>query len=214
MSAKSLPSWLLIIGPIGMFVVWGILDPMLIGEASSDLAPTERALANLQLGLDNEVADTLLSIIGGLCFLSIFAGLLLFARSLQAGGATLASLASLIFPALIAIAIAGFGISIEASSLLSEGHSANAAALEVASSGLFGAVPMFWGLSTLLLGLAITREEGSAPAIIGWLLALAGIGMFSGMFIDIGNTPIGMVIWLGMSLVIVATGVVTLRKAN
>jgi hypothetical protein len=53
---------------------------------------------------------------------------------------------------MIAIAVAGFGLSIEASTLLKEGHSANAASLKIASNGLFGAMPMMWGLGTISTG--------------------------------------------------------------
>ena len=49
---------------------------------------------------------------------------------------------------------------------------------------------------------------------MGWILALLGVGMFSGTFINLGSSPIGMVIWLGMSIAMVATGVTTLRKAD
>ena len=214
MSTLRLASWLLIVGPIGTFVVWGILDPIIVGEVAEGLTSSAAALALLQLRLDNEVADNLLGISGAICFIGTFGGLILLGRSFQAGGAKLATLSSLIFPAVIAVAIGGFGLSLEASSLLKEGETALAASLEITSNGLFSAVPLFWGLGTILLGLGITREEGSVPAIMGWLLALAGVGMLSGVFIDIGNSPLGMVIWLGMSLVVVATGVVSLRKAD
>ena len=48
---------------------------------------------------------------------------------------------------------------------------------------------------------------------MGWILAVVGIAMFSGTFTDFANNPLGMVIWLGMTVTIVATGVVSLRKA-
>ena len=65
-----------------MFIVWGLLDPMIIGTVEDGLTPAEEALAGLQLGLDNEVADITLSMIGGLCFVAIFTGLALLGRSL------------------------------------------------------------------------------------------------------------------------------------
>ena len=213
MDTLRLTSWLLIVGPIGMFVIWGFIDPLIIGSVEDGLAPAEEALASLQLGIDNEVADNILSIIGGLCFMGIFAGLTLLARSLQAGGANLGALCSVIFPALIAVAVGGFGLSLEATNLLKEGQRDNAVALELVSNGLFGAMPLFWGLGVSLMGLAITRENGPIPAVMGWILAVVGIAMFSGTFIDFANNPLGMVIWLGMTVTIVATGVVSLRKA-
>lgn len=177
------------------------------------LTPAEEALAGLQLGLDNEVADIILSMIGGLCFIGIFTGLALLGRSLQAGGANLGALCSLIFPALVAVAIGGFGLSLEATNLLKEGYPDNAAALELISNGVFGAMPMFWGLGVVLVGLAITRENGHVPATMGWILAVAGVAMFCGTFIDFNSNPLGMVIRLGMVITMVATGVVSLRKA-
>jgi len=213
MNTLRLTSWLLIVGPIGMFVVWGILDPIIIGEVADGLAPSKEALASLQLGLDNEIADIILSIAGGLCFVGIFTGLALLGRSLQAGGANLSALCSLIFPALVAVAIGGFGLSIEATGLLKDGYPDNATALELVSNGVFGAMPLFWGLGVFLIGFAITRENGPIPATLGWILTLAGIGMFTGTFMDFNNSPVGLVIWLGMSITLVATGVVSLRKA-
>ena len=38
--------------------------------------------------------------------------------------------------------------------------------------------------------------------------------MISGMFIDFNTSPLGMVLWLDMSIAMVATGVVALRKAD
>ncbi len=213
MNTLRLTSWLLIVAPIGMFVIWGMLDPMIIGEVAEGLAPAEEALATLQLGLDNEVLSNILSLLGGFCWVGIFVGLTLLARSLQAGGANLGAICSLIFPAMIAIAIVGFGLSLEATNLLKEGYSENAVSMEIISTGVFGAVPMFWGLGVALLGLAITRENGHIPATMGWILALVGIGMLSGTFIDFNSNPLGMVIWIGMSIAVVATGVVSLRKA-
>jgi hypothetical protein len=32
MSISKLTAWLLTIGPIGMFVIWGIIDPMIFGD--------------------------------------------------------------------------------------------------------------------------------------------------------------------------------------
>ena len=213
MNTLRLASLLLIVGPIGMFVIWGFIDPAIIGQVEDGLAPAEEALANLQLGLDNEVADNILSILGGLCFVGIFAGLALLARSLQAGGANLATLCTVIFPALIAVAIGGFGLSLEATSLLKKGLPDSAVALELVSNGMFGAVPLFWGLGVLLIGLAITKENGPIPAAMGWILAVVGVAMFSGTFIEFGNSPVGFAIWIGMTVTIVATGVVSLRKA-
>ena len=203
----------MIVGPIGVFVIWGLLDPMIIGTVAEGLTPAEEALAGLQLGLDNEVADIILSMIGGLCFIGIFTGLVLLGRSLQAGGVNLGALCSLIFPALVAVAIGGFGLSLEATNLLKEGYPDNAAALELISNGVFGAMPMFWGLGVVLLGLAITRGNVHVSATMGWILAVVGVGMFSGTFIDFSNNPVGIVIWLGMVITMVATGVVSLRKA-
>jgi len=214
MNTTRLASWLLIVGPIGMLAVWMFLSPMLIGDVAEGLTSSEEALAYLQLNLDNEVISLVLDMIGGLCFIGMFAGFALLARSLQAGGANVAALCAYIFPAMIAIAVAGFGLSIEALNHFKDGELAEASALMVASDGLFGAMPTMWGLGTILLGLGITRDEGATPAIMGWILALFGVGMLSGTFISFSNSPIGMVVWLGMSIATVATGVTTLRKAD
>ena len=215
MNTLRLASWLLIVGPIGMLLVWMILDPLLIGDVATDgLTPSAEALAYLQLSLDNEILSLGMDMLGGLCFVGMFAGFALLGRSLQAGGANVAALCAYIFPAMIAVAVAGFGLSIEAANHFKDGESAAASALSITSDGLFGAMPMMWGLGTILLGLGKTRDEGATPAVMGWILALFGVGMLSGTFISFGNSLIGMVVWLGMSIATVATGVTTLRKAD
>ena len=214
MNTRSLTSWLLILGPIGMFLIWFILDPMVIGEAPEGLSPSETAIASLQLDLDQEALSNVMNMIGGFAFIGIFAGLAMLSRSLQGGGAAFGTLAGILFPAVVAIAVAGFGLSVEAQSHLADGHRDIAATLEITSDGLFGAMPMILGLGLILLGLGIARENGSLPAPLGWVIFIFGIGMMTGMFLDFsGGNPIGMVVWLGWMIITVATGVANLRTS-
>ena len=76
-------------------------------------------------------------------------------------------------------------------------------------------MPMILGLGLILLGLGIARENGSLPALLGWVLFIFGIGMMSGMFLDFsGDNPIGMVVWMGWMIVTVVTGVISLRTSE
>jgi len=214
MNTNRLTGWLLMLGPIGMFLIWFILDPIIIGEVADGLSPTEEALAGLQLNLDNEVLSNTLNLVGGFAFLGIFAGYTLLSRSLQGAGATFGTLCSLLFPIMLAIACIGFGLSVEAQSHLAEGYPEHAANLEVASNGMFGAFPMIVGLGLLLLGLGITRENGPLPAAMGWILAIFGVLMFSGMYIGFGSTGIGPFVFMGWMLVSLVSGILLIRKAT
>lgn len=215
MNTRSLTSWLLILGPIGMFLIWFILDPMVIGDVPEGLSPSEEAIAGLQLDLDQQALSNVMNMIGGFAFMGIFAGLAMLSRTLQGGGAAFGTLAGILFPAVIAIAVAGFGLSVEATNYLADGNKDIAATLEITSNGLFGAMPMILGLGLILLGLGIARENGSLPALLGWVLFIFGIGMMSGMFLDFsGDNPIGMVVWMGWMIVTVVTGVISLRTSD
>ena len=111
MNTNRLAGWLLMMGPIGMFSIWFILDPILIGEVADGLSPSEEAIAGLQLNLDNEILSNILNLVGGFAFLGLFAGYTLLSRSLQGAGATFGTLCSLLFPIMLAIACIGFGFS-------------------------------------------------------------------------------------------------------
>ena len=87
--------------------------------------------------------------------------------------------------------------------------------ISLVGNSAFGAFPVFWGLGLVLLGLGITREDGPLPSIMGWIMTVTGVGMFSMAFLPLGD-GIGFLFWIGASLVISATGVLSLlaiRKA-
>ena len=71
MNTRSLTSWLLILGPIGMFLIWFILDPIVIGEVPEGLSPSEEAIAGLQLDLDQQALSNVMNMIGGFAFIGI-----------------------------------------------------------------------------------------------------------------------------------------------
>jgi hypothetical protein len=176
----------------------------------------EEATANLQRFEGKEVAGNLINLLGGCSMLGMMVGLGLLARSMQAGGATMATLCGYIFPGLVALMIIGFGTDISAQEILSEGSPEVAGAASLAGNGVFGAFPLFWGLGILLLGLGITREDGPLPAIFGWIMAVVGAAMMTVTFVDPGGDAIGFVIWLGVSITILVLGVLSLlaiRKA-
>ena len=219
MSINKLTAWLLTIGPIGMFVIWGIIDPMVLGEVADGLAPVEEATANIQRYADNEVTGWILSLSGGFSMLGMMVGLGLLAKSMQAGGATLGSLCGYIFPALVAMMVFGFGSEISGQEILVGGNGVAGdpelgGMLSLVGNSAFGAFPIFWGLGLTLLGLGITREDGPLPSIMGWIMTVMGVVMFS-MSFGLGD-GIGFFAWIGASLVVSATGVLSLlaiRKA-
>ena len=81
MSTRVFTSWLLIICPIAMMVVFIVLEPLVIGEIDESLAVRERALATLETFSDNEVPGYFVNILGVVFMLGTISGLALLGKS-------------------------------------------------------------------------------------------------------------------------------------
>ena len=81
LSTRKLTSYLMIAGPIGVFVVWGILVEAVVGSSTVD--GVENAGLFLQNASSAGSIAGILEIIGMLFFLAQTLGLVLFARQLS-----------------------------------------------------------------------------------------------------------------------------------
>ena len=213
MNSRSLAGWCLIVGPLLMFIIWGILDPIVIGDASGgDLSPAEEALGYLELAAAKPTVAILFGFLGSLAMIATFAGFTWLSRSIEGTNATYASIPGFIFPALAAVAIGFIGLSISAQELFNNGFTDAATQLELISGNLGGAFGLFWGIGSLFLGVALICEK-NIPAFLGWILTLTGLIMVitTVLFDSQGGGSFGFVVWIVMSLATVGVGISILR---
>lgn len=215
MQTRTLTGLLLIFGPILSFIVWAILSPAIVGSG-------ETVPETLQLNVDNQVAWSIFGTIGALSFAGSFVGFGLLSAAISTRalrgegkpGTALAAAAVFLFPALTAVIIANTGLAIGAVEAANDYGLEAGVPLLAASQAIGAAIPTFWGVASIFLGLAMwLRASGQIDvrSALGAVLAVAGVLLFLGTWIDFNNTPIGIVVWLLTSITTVAIGVVTLR---
>ena len=95
MNTRVFTSWLLIICPIAMMVIFMVIEPLIMESVDENLAPKEQALANLELFQDNELAGYIINVSGVLLMVGTILGLALLGKSLKGSGAPLGTLSSL-----------------------------------------------------------------------------------------------------------------------
>ena len=211
MNTRVFTSWLLIICPIAMLVIFAGLEPLIIGEVDQSLAPKEKALATLELVQGKEVASNIVNISGVVLMVGAILGLALLGKSLKGGGAALGTLSSIIFTAVLAIPVISMGLFLTGNDFFADGYKDAAASLEMMGDAAFRATPLFWGIGYALLGLGMILEKGPLPTVLAWLLFLGGLAMLS-MGAFIGGA--GFLIFLIMILVVVISGVFLLRRSD
>ncbi len=211
MNTRVFTSWLLIICPIAMMVIFAGLEPLIIGEVDEKLAPKEKALATLELFQSKEVASNIINISGVVLMVGAILGLALLGKSLKGGGSALGTLSSMIFTAVLAIPVISMGLYITGNDFFADGYKDAAVSLEMMGDAAFRATPIFWGIGYALLGLGMILEKGPLPTVLAWLLFLGGLAMLStGAFIG----GFGFLIFLIMILVVVISGVFLLRRTG
>ena len=210
MNTRVFTSWLLIICPIAMMVIFAGIEPLIIGEIDENLAPKEKALANLELFEDKKVAGYILNISGVILMVGTILGLALLGKSLKEGGAALGTLSSLILTAVLAIPVIGMGLNLTANDIFADGSIDTAVSLVVISDAVWSGIPLFWGLGYALLGLGMILEKGPLPKVLAWILFLGGLAMMPGAFIGFA----GFLLFVILILVVVASGVFLLRRSD
>ena len=210
MNTRAFTSWLLIICPIAMLVIFMGIEPLIMGSVDENLAPKEQALANLELFQDNELAAYIINVSGVLLMVGTILGLALLGKSLKGGGSPLGTLSSFVLTAVLAIPIISFGLYVSSNEIFADGYKDAAVSLEIMGDAVFGAIPLFWGFGYALLGLGIILEKGPLPTILAWLLFLGGLAMIPGAFIGAA----GFLIFMIMILLVVISGGFLLRRSD
>lgn len=211
-SSKTLASWLLILGPILTLVIWVGLEPALVGDYND---PQEF------LGMMAEAGDigALLGLLGGVFFLAQMVGTTIFARQLgkEGSGAAVGNIAAILGIVLASAVIISNDIGLSALAAGSAGDGASAmvgAQVSFYSGASFG---VLFGLTYLCLSIPmIAQASDMFQKILGYLLGLLTLVMIISTLagVDLGDSILGIIVWLGLSLVLVVTGIVNLRSAD
>ena len=211
-SNKILSSWLLISGAILTLVIWVGLEPAIVGDYSS---PQEF------LGMMAEAGDVgaLLGLLGAVFFLAQIVGTVMFARQLGEGdsGAAVANIAAILGIVLGAAIMVSNDLGLSALAAGSAGDGASAmvgAQVSFYSGASFG---MLFGLTYLCLSIPmIAQASDMFQKVLGYLLGLLTLVMIISTLagLDFADSILGIIIWLGLVVVLVLTGVANLRSSE
>jgi len=207
MSNRTLNGFLLILGPIGTFLIWGFLEPAIIGSADT-------SSESLKLYLANEATYLTLGIIGGICFIGWFVGLGMLATLLRnegSAGSAYSGAAAILFTGLAGVAIAAWGLQKQALEVAKTvGHEAGHT-IQLVADNIGGGLGFVWPVATILVGVSIIMQKSEIPAVLGWVLsAIAAIGVIG--FILGAPGLVGFIVWIAMGLTNAAIGFVMIRS--
>ena len=215
-STKTMVGWMLVVGPILAFVVWGFLYDAIIG--SSEAEGAAGIMANLQLGQDGGVLTYIFAVLGSCGFIAMLIAFSLKCRSiLEENGNGLAAVGLITFVLSAVLITAGTSIGYAAQVTFGEGSQENmtaAVSMDMMSDAIGAGMPLFMGISFLLLGLAITSlKKTTSNTVISWLFIAVSVFMLITVFVpDLFDGIVGMIAWLIMTLTAVYYGVSTLRE--
>ncbi|MQG18258.1 MAG: hypothetical protein FI687_00560 [SAR202 cluster bacterium] len=215
-STKTMVGWMLIVGPILAFLIWGILYDAIIG--TSELEGSAGIMESLQMGKDGGVLTTLFAIIGSLGFIGMLIAFSIKCRSiLDENGNGLAAVGLMTFMLSAVLITAGTSMGYAGQVTFGEGGQENmtaAVSMDMMSDAIGAGMPLFMGISFLLLGLAITSlKKTTSNTVISWLFIAVSAFMLITVFVpDLFDGMVGMIAWLIMTLTAVYYGVSTLRE--
>ncbi len=213
-STRKLTSILMIVGPIGVFAIWGILTEAIVGANTVD--GVENAGLFLQNASSAGSIAGFLEMIGLLFFLAQIIGLVLFARQLSvegSAGAAFANLSALLGIVLLALVTMSTDLGLSALWLGDKGLTAEAMALAQVSLGSGATFGIIFSLANGLVTIPmIGQASTSIKKYLGFAFALLMILLFITEFLGLSlGEIVEIIIWLGASLVFVAVGVLNYR---
>ena len=215
LSTRKLTSYLMIAGPIGVFVVWGILVEAVVGSSTVD--GVENAGLFLQNASSAGNIAGLLGIIGMLFFLAQTLGLVLFARQLSeegSSGAAFANLSALLGIILSAVLISSADLGLSAMAMGDKGFTSEALAMAQISVNSGASFGIFFSLSFGLVSIPmIGQASTNVKKYIGYTLGILMTFLLVTELFSIETGDIGeIVVWLGASLIFVAAGFLNLKE--
>ena len=201
----------MIIGPIGMIVVFAGVEPAIMGEADESLPAPDRILSTLDAFTEKELAGNVINLVGLLFMIGWLSALAILGKELKENGAALGSVASLVFTAVLAILAVSLGLSLGANDLFAEGNKAAAVTLELASESAWYGFPQLLGVGYTLLGLGLVLERNPLPRVLAGLFVLAGVATF---ILAPINDGLGFLLFLISILLVITSGIFLLRQGN
>ena len=209
MSYKSLIGYLLIAGPILTFLFVGILYDAIIGPGETNADAVREAM-------DKAQTARLLGMIGMIVFVSTFAGMALLARSMTGDakpGSPYATLAMILFVGVTGLSMLASGLGLGAMDIANESGASDAAIVGLVGDGIFGPMFVFWGIANLFIGAAMLIQK-NLHQVVAYLFVGWGLFMIIISAIEAANIPdaVGLVLWAGLNLTMVAAGILTLRS--
>ncbi|MQF82833.1 hypothetical protein FIM02_01570 [SAR202 cluster bacterium AD-802-E10_MRT_200m] len=209
MNSRSMTGWLLIFGPLLTFVIWGFLYDAVIGSSDTSTESVAQAMANPELA-------RLIGSFGILAFAAMFVGLNMLSRPMMVegnAGSGFATVAGILFVLTAAIVVTAGGMNYGIMEIM-ETDVVTAEMIDAVSNGTFAGIQLTWSVGMLLLGIAVWMQK-NLPMIIALLFigfsAVMIVGTFTTMDLD---NVVGMIMWMGLSLSIVAAGVLTLKAKS
>ena len=175
-------------------------------------------MSNLQLGQDGGVLTYIFAVLGSCGFIAMLIAFSLKCRSiLEENGNGLAAVGLITFVLSAVLITAGTSIGYAAQVTFGEGGQENmtaAVSMDMMSDAIGAGMPLFMGISFLLLGLAITSlKKTTSNTVISWLFIAVSVFMLITVFVpDLFDGIVGMIAWLIMTLTAVYYGVSTLRE--
>ena len=201
----------MIIGPIGMIVVFAGVEPAIMGEADESLPAPDRILSTLDAFTEKELAGNVINLVGLLFMIGWLSALAILGKELKENGAALGSVASLVFTAVLAILAVSLGLSLGANDLFAEGNKAAAVTLELASESAWYGFPQLLGVGYTLLGLGLVLERNPLPRVLAGLFVLAGLATF---ILAPINDGLGFLLFLISILLVITSGIFLLRQGD
>jgi len=215
-NSKNLIGWLLILGPLTVFIFGALLDGILIGEGAT---PTDAVTEmTAKQGLKHW-----LTVLGSLGFVFAFIGTVLLCDSMQGDnkpGRVFARIGMIIFTALVALAMAASMTDLASLAAIQEDVTESTSAamwvehavtIHLVGQTLWSGLFFFWGIGFIMVGIALIMQK-KLHIIVDWIFVV-----FGALFVILTVTPldlaqtIGFVVFGIMVLNTIAAGVFQLR---
>lgn len=203
MESRRLTATMLIVAPIVVIVCFGVLWPA---------AGTDNAKDGMAAIMAHEALSKWTGSIGTMAFVAIFIAYSLVARFCSENGkpgAPAAVRASIIFPMVGAVVLAGSGLTWGAIEVASGGNMRDAVTVYLVGQNIQSAIGIFWGPAMIAVGIAITRQfSGSMfSMIVGGLLAVIGLAFFVLTFFSNPPGAIWLIVFIGYAVATILLGV-------
>mgnify|MGYP001429044663 CR=1 FL=1 len=216
MTSKQLSGWLLVLGPLTVFILAGFLKTVLVGPAETTLSAVTEIDAN-------QSVTVILTILGAIGFVAALIGAIMLTDEMRVGDKLSNGLARIGGVILVGItALAMVAAMVDAATVGALQSTAGDAAqrfqsavqIQIIGQTLWAGMFFFWGIAFLLLGMALVMQK-KLHIVVDWLFVI-----FGALFVILSIVPldlaasVGLIIFGLMSLNTVAAGIIQLRSKD